>query len=98
MSEEMNQLKKQLATAQAALAMLERELAKLKGNDPWIEVEGELILFTEIKSIRPDPAGGIHLGLIAGRERWTNAISARALADLLSAHYRRQALPPPAPE
>ena len=70
----------------------------VEGGDPFIEIEGELILFTEIRTIRPDEKGGIHVGPMNGRERWTSAMSARALADLVSAHYRRQAQPPPAQE
>ena len=80
------------------LRQLQANLEALKGGDPFIEIEGELILFTEIRTIRPDEKGGIHVGPMNGRERWTSAMSARALADLVSAHYRRQAQPPPAQE
>jgi hypothetical protein len=91
LTEERRQQTSALADCRERLAALEGNLQRLTDESPFIEIERELILFTDVKWISTGTDG--NLAKINGRDCWSSAVLARDLERLVSAHYQHRAPP-----
>jgi phage terminase large subunit-like protein len=78
-------------TLDEQVAALRANLERLAGDSPFIQIEREWILFTDVKWIKGDGEGRITK--INHHDCYTSEISAQDLVRLVSAHYRRRSQP-----